>query len=509
MPFIQKSVNSSKPHIAFENLLNSFARYENRIAIIEKDGREFTYDDLKKRIVGARAELVKRGVKKNSKVLVFVPMSIELYSILEGLFSIGATAVFLDPWMKGKKMSQVIRQVKPDLFVATKKINRLAWLLPSTWFLKRWIVTQITPRDGTWEIATVADGDNALITFTSGTTGKPKGANRTFAFLHAQEKALASHLKKESGHYIEYTNFPIVALADFAMGNTVVIPDLNLMKIHEASADPVISQLKNTGVNRIIVSPSLLNIIVKGLDKLPDVAEVVTGGAPISNTLLRKCVDQFPGIRFEAIYGSTESEPICVCSFNDIANQLEYPLKGVFVGKPVNDIRVKIIEAINAEIKTSQFEKIILPEGERGEIVVTGDHVNKTYYENPAAFARNKIVDKAGAIWHRTGDIGYFDNGEIYLVGRDHRIMNYNGKEIYPYPAEQFIEKEFDFTDVGYVQDRDGNFALWIGSTDQRDNIPLIAGMNHIGYPVDYVEMHSAPLPRDARHQSKLQTDYL
>jgi len=158
-------------HIVFDDLIRSFQTNGSRIALIERDGSTHTYADFKARIVGAQHELKKRSVGKGCKVLVFVPMSVDLYAILEALFSLGATVIFLDPWMKGKKMSQVIRQVQPDLFVVTKKINRLARLLPATWFLKKWKFEHVLPLDGNWEIERVQDAAHALITFTSGTSG--------------------------------------------------------------------------------------------------------------------------------------------------------------------------------------------------------------------------------------------------------------------------------------------------------------------------------------------------
>jgi len=500
----------SRIHIAFHDILKAFENYSEREAIIDKDGSTYTYSEFKTYITGARSELIKRGIKKGDKVLVFVPMSLELYSILEGLFSIGATAIFLDPWMKGKKMSQVIRQVKPDLFVVTKKINRIARILPVTWFLKKWIVEKIVPNNNAWQIDSVNDDDNALITFTSGTSGKPKGANRTFGFLHSQAETLKSHLISQNNqHYIDYTNFPIVGLADFAMGNTVVVPQINLMKIDEANTDDIILHLEKTKANRIIVSPILLKKISVGLKRVTNITEVVTGGAPISNTLLKFCVNNFPKIKFEAIYGSTEAEPICITSFDQIADSFDNPLKGVFVGKPVYAIQLKIIKPKAGSLSAFDLDKSELSETEIGEIIVTGNHVNKNYFENEEAFRINKIVDKNKTIWHRTGDIGYLENEQLYLVGRDHRIMEFENKKIYPYPIEQYIEEQFGYTDLGYVKNKNGKFILYIGEVQNIDIEKIKSEIKKVGYPVDEIIFSKKSLPRDARHKSKLQIENL
>lgn len=500
-------------HIVFDDLIRSFQTNGSRIALIERDGSTHTYADFKARIVGAQHELKKRSVGKGSKVLVFVPMSVDLYAILEALFSLGATVIFLDPWMKGKKMSQVIRQVQPDLFVVTKKINRLARLLPATWFLKKWKFEHVLPLDGNWEIERVQDAAHALITFTSGTSGQPKGASRSFAFLHAQSTVLKEHLIHPNGnHYVELTNFPIVALADFAMGNTVVIPDVNLMKIHEADGKKVVEQIKAHGVNRLIVSPALLKRILASVKNPGDLNldEIITGGAPISNTLLTQCCHQFPAVKLEGIYGSTEAEPICITSFQEMIQAAKTPLHGIYTGYPVGAVQVKIIQLKTGPISTEEFQHLVLGESEIGEVVVTGNHVNKNYYENEGAFRKFKITDTHGQIWHRTGDMGYLTKGKLYLVGRDHRVMKNKDRLFYPYPLEQFIEQRFGFTDVGYIQDKKGLFILYLGNCQAPvDFLSMMNEIRSIGYPIDKIQTQRKALPRDARHKSKLQVEAL
>ena len=497
------------PHIAFQDLTQSLQKHKDRVAIISRDGSLCTYNQLRDLIVGAQIELKKRGVKKGSKVLVFVPMSVELYASLEAIFSLGATAIFLDPWMGGRKISKVIRLIKPNLFLVTKSINRITRLLPATWFLKKWILTEIQPSKEEWKIERVEDNDNALITFTSGTSGNPKGANRTFGFLYAQLCVLKSHLKNESTEfYIDFTNFPIVGLADFAMGNTVVIPDVNLMKIHEADSNLIAQQLSNSGTNRIIVSPSLLSRIIAAKNNV-NLKEIVTGGAPISNTLINNCRTKFPNAKLEAIYGSTESEPICITDFERIISHLELPLNGIYVGKPVDSVHLKIIKIKQGPVTTAEFVGMELKETTIGEVVVTGNHVNKNYYENQEAFRKGKIVDESGEIWHRTGDLGYLKNDELFLVGRDHRIMKVEGKFFYPYPIEQFIEQKFDLTDIGYVQNKKGKFILFVGISKRLDFLKIISAVRGVGYPIDEIKVLKKALPRDARHKSKLQVEDL
>lgn len=495
-------------HIAFDTLLKTMDTHADRYALYDKDGAGISYKDFKGYISGAWHQLDDFGIQKGDKILIAVPMSLELYAIIEAIFAKGATAIFLDPWMKGKNMEQVVRKVKPSLFIVTKKLSRVTWLLTSTWSIKKWRIKELTISDKPYEIADVNDDDNALITFTSGTSGEPKGANRTFGFVHAQEKSLRHHIATTEPS-VDYTNFPIVGLVNFTLGNTVVIPKINLMKIHEVIEDEVLDQITANKVTRLIVSPALLR---KVLPKLPEdtaVKEIITGGAPVSIPLVKDALKQLPRIEFKAIYGSTEAEPICIANFTELAKNQVHPLDGVYTGIPVDDIELKIIRPHEGPVNTEMLETLNLPKTETGEIIVTGEHVNKNYYQNEAAFLAHKITDKNGVVWHRTGDIGYFKNDGLFLVGRKHRIMGFNGKSLHPYPIEQFVEVEFHIPDNGYICNDQNEFCLFYHSLHKTEPQKIKTAFEKIGYPLDLIIRSDVPLPRDSRHGSKLQIDKL
>ena len=499
-------------HIAFNDIVESLEKNVDKAALIDKNGKSYTYGELKQNITGARSALVEKGVRKGSKVLVFVSMSMELYAVLEALFSIGAKTIFLDPWMKGRKMSEIIRNVNPDLLILNSKGSKYARMLPATWRLKKWKVKNLIPNNDDWIIEQVNDDDSALITFTSGSTGNPKGANRTYAFINAQAEALKEKLiGKEEAQNIDYTNLPIIALAGFAVGNTIVLPKINLMKLEKANTNELIGHLIDNKVTRLVVSPALLRKILIGIKQngKGEITEILTGGAPIQADLIVDCIENHPDIEFESVYGSTEAEPIAKAPMKEIYENLNNPLRGVYVGSPVNDLQVKVIKSTKKPVDKKYLKANEILNGNIGEIIVCGDHVNKSYYENDRAFRQYKIVDSEGKIWHRTGDIGYIENGSLYLVGRENRIMERDGQKFYPFPLEQWIEKEFACLDLGYVQKKSGEFVIYIGDGFRLDKDLLRKSVLELGYPCDTVVIYQKPLPRDPRHRSKLQIETL
>jgi len=491
-------------------LLNQFKKgiesHPDRIAVIDKNENNVTYADLSKKISNCREILKKKGVQKGSRVLVAIPMSIELYVILLALLSLGGIAVFLDPWLKGKQMSRIIKSVNPDLLLISSKLRWLAYLMPACWKIKNWwTVKTIKGSDQQWSTTEVDENDIALITFTGGTGGNPKGADRSFGFLSAQLKALHPHLKGNCA-YKDFTNFPIVGLADLAIGNTVVVPNVNLMKIHKAKTAKIAKTLFQTKANRLIVSPSLLNKCIDSIIEYRTsyyLRHVITGGAPISYTLIERCLNQFPSLNFEAIFGSTEAEPMAFTNFEVMLKKMRDPLKGAYVGEIVKEVELKIIEPRRGPVCKKIF-KTSSRNGAVGELIVSGEHVNKNYFENEKAFIENKIVDKNNKIWHRTGDIGYFSNGGLYLVGRLSRVMKHRSKTLHPYPIEFHLCRKLGLNDVGYIQTNQKQFVLVIGGKTTVSENEIRSACREAGYPLDKVYFFSKNLPRDPRHRSKL-----
>ena len=503
---------NNKHHIAFDDIVRSLEENQNKIALIDRDGKQYTYGKFKGHITGARSYLKQMGVKKGSKVLVFVTMSMELYAVLEALFSLGATTFFLDPWMGGKKMSGIIKTINPNFLIVNKKAAKYRWLIPATWKIPTWKIKELPFNNDEWSIEEVADEDSALITYTSGSTGKPKGANRTYSFIDAQAKALKDKLIGENDQQnIDFTNLPIVALAGFAIGNTVVIPRINLMKLEKTKPIDIIDHLIEEKVSRLVVSPALLQKILIGIKKKGkgQIDKVFTGGSPISAHLIKDCIENHTNVEFHSIYGSTEAEPICATTMKKVYDKLDQPLKGVYVGDHDLNLHIRAVRYSAQNMSTEYFEEQHLSDGKIGELIICGNHVNKSYYKNVEAFTRHKVIDKKGETWHRTGDIGYKEGKEIYLVGRENRIMFKNDIAYHPFPIEQLIEQSYNLTDIGYIQNKRGSFILYIGSGEKVDTNSVVKTIEAADYPIDRIEINKNPLPRDPRHRSKLDIDKL
>ena len=132
----------------------------------------------------------------------------------------------------------------------------------------------------------MAAGDTALVTFTTGSSGPPKGADRTHGFLAAQHRALDACLPYTDAD-IDLPVFPIFSLNNIAAAVTTVLPAVNLAKPAESDGAVLAAQIQATGATCCTLSPSLLrgvsDFAASREIRLDGLRRAATGGAPITS----------------------------------------------------------------------------------------------------------------------------------------------------------------------------------------------------------------------------------
>ena len=184
------------------------------------------------------------GIKKGDNVLIFVPMSIELYKILSAVFYIGATAVFVDAWADKNRLNQALTIVPCNSFIACPKAFILKLMCKKVREVGINIVSgRISKPKTEIKIEPATPDTAALITFTTGSTGLPKAAKRTHEFLLEQHYVLKKHLQPEEDD-IDMASLPVFVLHNLACGTTSVIPDFNPQKPADIVPKKILNDIK-------------------------------------------------------------------------------------------------------------------------------------------------------------------------------------------------------------------------------------------------------------------------
>ena len=483
-----------------EILFENAEKHPDKLAIIHKN-QKITYGKLVQDVKDYAQYFLSKEIKKGDNILIFVPMTIELYKILSAVFYIGATAVFVDAWADKNRLNQALTIVPCKAFIACPKAFILKLISKKVREVGINIISgTINKSKNIHPIETVTPDSTALITFTTGSTGLPKAAKRTHRFLLEQHYVLKKHLAPSIDD-VDLTSLPVFILHNLACGTTSVIPDFNPQKPSDINPDKILKDIKNNNVTTSVGSPRFYEKLAE-FGKIKGLKRIFTGGAPVFPKNARLLQENFNDCDIEIVYGSTEAEPIASISAKELLQCEGHVKDGLYVGKPIEDINVKIIKPSDEPIE--DFESTWLSTGEIGEICVEGKHVLKEYYNSNEAQKFAKI-NYQGQIWHRTGDAGYLDNdGRLFLMGRVKNRFVHNNKDVYVFPIENAL-LEIEGIEIGTVLKIDEQIILVVETKIPQKK--LEQELKNCGFNFD--KLIITQIPRDPRHNSKIDYDKL
>lgn len=483
--------------------------------------------------------LKNQGIQKGDRVIVFIPMSFPMYAMMFALQKIGAIAVFLDSWARRDQLNISAEVVSPKAVISFEKafqfldgiesIDKIDLKISVGPCEKTYSTSfEKLMSEQTWsEIEPVEKEHTALITFTTGSSGTPKGADRSHRFLASQHYALNRHIPYKSDD-IDIPAFPIFSLNNLAAGVTTTLPAIDVGAPNPLDAPMLIAQIKTMNVSCTTLSPSLMNALSSYCNEhkiiLNELRRIITGGAPVSKDDVRHIKQCAPHAEVLILYGSTEVEPMA--HINDVDMLKEDKLskdpqwvdEGVNVGRFDEGLQVKFLKIERGPVTISSktdWSYLEVPKGHVGEIIVSGEHVCERYYNNEEAFYKSKIVDVDGTIWHRTGDLGRFDsNDNLWIVGRIHNAIERDGQYLFPVRAEVIL-KRMPFTKhVAFLGMKDNTigeatYAVFsakegIDSNFEQWEKQIQSAMDKNDIPVDKI-VQVDEIPMDPRHHSKVE----
>ncbi len=493
-------------------LVDRAGMHPERLALADASGG-VTYGELASRVSVGAAELQEMGLKRGQVILVFQPVSIELYEILLAAFHAGLRVMLADPSAGREFLSHCCQRLMPDAFFGSRKAQCLKLTVAEMrgvrlsicsggWFpgAKAWR----TDSAGGPPVE-VSDDEAALVTFTSGSTGKPKAAVRSHGFLLAQHRALSNALDFAEGE-VDLITLPVFVLANLASGLTSVLAATDLARPGAPDVAAVAAQCERFHVTRCSASPAFFEGFLASSAGVPAFEKVFTGGAPVFPDLLRRLRDALPDACIHSVYGSTEAEPIAhfpVDEAKEETDSLTRQGQGLCAGVPVEEVDLRIIRdqwgTALGPFAENEFTALAVETGQAGEIVVSGDHVLRGYLGGLGD--EETKIHVSGRVWHRTGDAGWLDpQGRVWLLGRCAERMP--GETLcYPFAIECAMRETFSEIRMAAL-DWDGRRTLVVGrkcGPAEAGDIEARAG----NFGIERVIFVEA-IPLDRRHHAKI-----
>ncbi len=475
------------------------------------------------------------GVTRGIRTALMVKPSIEFFSLIFAIFKTGAIPVVVDPGMGIRRMASCFKSTRPQAFIGIPLAHVVRTVYPGffktvkTWITvgRRWFwggytLKQIRQsRQQPYTIAKTGRDDTAAVLFTTGSTGPAKGAVYSHGNFDAQLQQIKTHLRM-SADEIDLSTFPLFALFYPALGITSVIPDMDPTRPALVNPERIIEAIANLGVTNMFASPALLNRVgsfgKKNGVKLRSLKRVISAGAPVS----ADNIEQFSALLDENAeihtpYGATEAVPIISITSKEIlteTRQLSEKGYGTCIGRPINDIDIRIIKISDDPIE-EWSDDLMVVRGNVGEITVKGALVSRQYFENHAANKLAKIRDGDDII-HRMGDVGWMDQKDrIWFCGRkSHRVITAT-RTLFTIPCESLFNSHprvfrSALVGIGPPPRQEPVICIELHKSDDGKNraqlekeLLEIAAANELTNSIKTILFHKA-FPVDIRHNSKI-----
>ena len=495
------------------------------IRIPDMDGNSLLGEDsIRWRELGAQIAACQSGLQRlglcvDDQVVVVLKPGLRLYTLTLALLASGMVPVFVDPGMGLKKVRQAMASVQPKLLVTSRSIQRLARWLPELRKVPSLVADGLTkqqnhldqlylPVNRTLPVCVArTQTDTGLITFTSGSTGAPKGSNRTHYSLIAQHFTLQAHLPANDNE-MEMPCLPVLVIHNLCNGVGSILPRVPLNAQAAGDGVQLLSQMQEEGITRLACAPAFLNVIAdtvlaSGMS-VPTLHTVAVGGATVSAALCDKVTRAFPQAEVHIVYGSTEAEPISSITLREWHRAPA--VSGYRVGAAAHGCEILIANLVGQVTSEQALMAHRQPAGQVGEILVSGEHVLDSYYNNDAANAALKIPRVQGGVWHRTGDCGYLDDdGQLVLTGRLGDRLHWDGQWLDVYPVEQKLDALPGIQRSALIQVRQHRYVFLEAPNADRNRLhqQVSAVLESMACP-PMTLIYLDAMPVDGRHNSKI-----
>jgi long-chain acyl-CoA synthetase len=457
------------PPMSMVELLEASAAAHPQAPLLDFMGRKYSYAEV---LDGARRVahgLDALGYGKGDRIGLFLPNVPHYVAAYYGVLLLGATAVNFSPLYTVDELSAQVADsgtrllftvsaaaLLPTALNVLEKsglerlvVGSVAGALPRAksvlyrWFSSKDIAqrphdprvlafSRLIANDGSFTPPTLdPENDLALIQYTGGTTGTPKGAMLSHQNLSANARQVAlldPELGQTADRILGVLPFFHV-FANTCVLNRTVVSGGEIAMLPRFHAKQALAELRRTRPRSLPGVPTMFQALLDAPGMQPgDFSSLrfcISGGAPLPEQL-KTVFEKITGARVIEGYGLSESSG--VVSTNPYAG-LNKP--GT-IGQPIAATRVKLVDKEDPNKPA--------PEGEPGEIVVAGPQIMKGYWNRPEADAAVFVTDEMGTRWLRTGDVGTIDeDGYIRIVDRLKDMIAVGGFKVFPSQIEEVL----------------------------------------------------------------------
>ena len=414
-------------------------------------GRTTTWGDLDRRVTALAGALGRRGVEFGDRVLILMLNRTEFVESFLAINKLGAIAVPVNFRMTPPEIAFLVNDCQAEVVITESVLSNVATAVRD---IDPTLKTVIVAGAGTEDsvlgyddvlteeghqapIVDIPDDSPALIMYTSGTTGRPKGAVLTHTNLAGQATTFLFTSGADLNNDVGFIGVPLFHIAGIAnmipgilLGRPTVIYPLGAF-------DPgtLLEVLEAEGVTGIFLVPAQWQAVCAQQQSNPRKLQLRTlswGAAPASDTLLRSMSETFPGTKILAAFGQTEMSPVtCMLLGDDAIRKLGS------VGKVIPTVSARVVDENMNDV----------PVGQVGEIVYRAPTLMTGYWNNPTA-----TEEAFAGGWFHSGDLVRQDEeGYVWVVDRKKDMIISGGENIYCAEVENVLAGHPAVTEVAVI----------------------------------------------------------
>ena len=456
------------PPRSMVDLFDATAQRDADRPAIDFMGRRYRYGELADGVRRVATGLARLGIGRGDRVGLFLPNVPHYVAAYHGALRLGATVVNFSPLYTVDELCHQVEdsgtrvlftltaaQLLPTALAVLEKsglerivVGSVAGALPpgKSWLYRMFkrgeaVARPDDPRVTAFSALIDNAGDApaaaidpvrdvALLQYTGGTTGTPKGAMLTHANIAANAQQVAAIDPHRDATDRILGVLPLFhVFANTCVMNRTIVTGGEMVLLPRFEAGQALAAIARTRPTALPGVPTMYQAL---LDR-PDLAKTdfsslrvcIAGGAPLAAELKT---------RWEAATGSTLVEGYGLSESSGVlsANPYEGAQKAGTIGQPIPGTRLRLVDKEDASRAA--------PPGEPGEIVAAGPQIMAGYWNRPEADETTFVTDDAGTRWLRTGDVGQIDaDGFVTIVDRLKDMIAVGGFKVFPSQIEEIL----------------------------------------------------------------------
>jgi len=423
-----------------------------RPALAFEDGEPLSHADLAARTHAYANALLELGIRKGDRVALLRFNAVEYWLAYFAITRIGALAVRLNFRLGGDELEFVLRDSGAVALLADGELldrvadrrdrlplehvvvaggtaAQLAWAHP-------WDVLEAGAPEAPGVPLPQPD-DPAMIMYTSGTTGRPKGAVWTHGTTcwWAAMQSIEWRMSPETVTMVTGPLYHVASLENFALPTLAAGGEVVVLRSRGFDLAQTLRIVERAGATDVLLFPTMLVQLAQAPDRhafdLSNLRRIFTGGDPLLPWAVEFLREHYGWIDIVQVYGLTEGTPISVCSPPGFTHR-----RPTHVGKVFPF----------AEISIRDDDGARLPDGQTGEIWSRSPANARGYWRNEEATAAT-FVDG----WCRTGDLGVVEDGALRIAGRKKDMIRSGGENVYPVEVEDVLLRHEAIADAAVI----------------------------------------------------------